>query len=238
MVIKNNILYQCFGYDANDLYDEFLDGIDLSKKSIIHSYKFPKEQLKDLGEELESPYIYLNNLYLSATCHNWRYYTLWQVKFKDDGTSGGGSGGGVIVVPPESPDPDPDPDVPIPDDSPRNSDIYYIDDGLHGDIIDPTELLYVGGEEVVFGTMAQKDNTLFLGDIEIKRKTLDSTIRNYFKGKNITFSIYNKSISTPEAKGYYPYSNQLKMNSYQFKTFKYLEYYRLGIQAQHYTGKW
>lgn len=28
------------------------------------------------------------------------------------------------------------------------------------------------------------------------------------------------------------------MNSYQFKTFKYLEYYRFGIQAQHYTGKW
>ena len=116
--------------------------------------------------------------------------------------------------------------------------VAYVDTGLSGDSVDPTELLYIGGEEVVFGTMAQKDNTLFLGDIEIKRKTLDSTIRNYFKDKNITFSIYNKSISSPEAKGYYPYNNQLKMNSYQFKTFKYLEYYRFGIQAQHYTGKW
>lgn len=116
--------------------------------------------------------------------------------------------------------------------------ITYTDNSLSGDSIDPTELLYIGGEEVVFGTMAQKDNTLFLGDIETKRKTLDSTIRSYFKGKSITFSTYNKSISSPEAKGYYPYSNQLKMNSYQFKTFKYLEYYRFGIQAQHYTGKW
>ena len=116
--------------------------------------------------------------------------------------------------------------------------LYYVDNGLSGDSVDPTELLYIGGEEVVFGTMAQKDNTLFLGDIETKRKTLDSTIRNYFKGKSITFSSYNKSISSPEPKGYYPYSNQLKMNSYQFKTFKYLEYYRFGIQAQHYTGKW
>ena len=119
-----------------------------------------------------------------------------------------------------------------------NGKVSYTDNGLSGDTIDPTELLYVGGEEVVFGTMAQKDNTLFLGDIETKRKTLDSTIRGYFKGKSITFSTYNKSISSPEAKGYYPYSNQLKMNSYQFKTFKYLEYYRFGIQAQHYTGKW
>lgn len=116
--------------------------------------------------------------------------------------------------------------------------VTYTDNGSSGDSVDPTELLYIGGEEVVFGTMAQKDNTLFLGDIETKRKILDSTIRNYFKGKNITFSTYNKSISSPEAKGYYPYNNQLKMNSYQFKTFKYLEYYRFGIQAQHYTGKW
>lgn len=116
--------------------------------------------------------------------------------------------------------------------------VTYTDNGLSGDSVDPTELLYIGGEEVVFGTMAQKDNTLFLGDIKTKRKTLDSTIRSYFKGKSITFSIYNKSISSPEAKGYYPYTNQLKSNSYQFKTFKYLEYYRFGIQAQHYTGKW
>lgn len=116
--------------------------------------------------------------------------------------------------------------------------VTYTDNGSSGDSVDPTELLYIGGEEVVFGTMAQKDNTLFLGDIETKRKILDSTIRSYFRGKSITFSTYNKSISSPEPKGYYPYDNQLKMNSYQFKTFKYLEYYRFGIQAQHYTGKW
>lgn len=116
--------------------------------------------------------------------------------------------------------------------------VTYTDNGSSGDSVDPTELLYIGGEEVIFGTMAQKDSTLFLGDIETKRKTLDSTIRSYFRGKSITFSTYNKSISSPEPKGYYPYDNQLKMSSYQFKTFKYLEYYRFGIQAQHYTGKW
>lgn len=116
--------------------------------------------------------------------------------------------------------------------------VTYTDNGTGGDSVDPTELLYIGGEEVVFGTMTQKDNTLFLGDIQMKRKTLDSTIRNYFKNKEVTFSSYAKSIESPEPKGYYPYSNQLKLNSYQFKTFKYLEYYRFGIQAQHYTGKW
>lgn len=121
---------------------------------------------------------------------------------------------------------------------PESGDINYTDNGISGSTIDPTELLYVGGEEVVFGTIAQKDNTLFLGDIENKRKVLSQNIRNFFREKSITFNSYTKSISSPEPKGYYPYDNQLKMNSYQFKTFKYLEYYRFGIQAQHYTGKW
>ena len=116
--------------------------------------------------------------------------------------------------------------------------VTYTDNGSSGDSIDPTELLYVGGEEVVFGTMSQKDNTLFLGDFTLQRKTIDSTIKNFFKRKTITFSTHVKSITPPEPSGYYPYNNQLKFNSYQFKTFKYLEYYRFGIQAQHYTGKW
>lgn len=116
--------------------------------------------------------------------------------------------------------------------------VTYTDNGSSGDSIDPAELLYVGGEEVVFGTMSQKDNTLFLGDFTLQRKTIDSTIKNFFKRKTITFSTHVKSITPPEPSGYYPYNNQLEFNSYQFKTFKYLEYYRFGIQAQHYTGKW
>lgn len=116
--------------------------------------------------------------------------------------------------------------------------VTYTDTGSLGDSIDPTELLYVGGEEVIFGTMSQKDNTLFLGDIKINRKNIDSTVRDFFKNNNISFETYTKKITPPKPKGYYPYKNQLNLNSYQFKTFKYLEWYRFGIQAQHYTGKW
>lgn len=120
--------------------------------------------------------------------------------------------------------------------------VSYTDNGTTGDTIDPTELLYIGGEEVVFGTMTQKDNTLFLGDITLKRKLIDSEVRKYFNGKTPTFVSYEynavKSLDSPEPAGYYPYDNQLKLNSSQFKTFKYLETYRLGVQFQHYTGKW
>lgn len=117
--------------------------------------------------------------------------------------------------------------------------VTYIDNGLSGDSIDPTELLYKGGEEVIFGTMDQKDNTLFLGNIKLKKSSIDDTIKEYFKEKTITFEANDtKSLNSPEAKGYYPYKNQLHLDSNHFKTFKYLEWYRFGIQAQHYTGKW
>lgn len=116
--------------------------------------------------------------------------------------------------------------------------IVYTDTGTTGDTVDPTELLYVGGEDVIFGTMSHKDNTLFLGDIQLNRKTIPSVIKNYLSNQTIKFDTITKSLTPPEPNGYYPYSNQLSLNSQQIKTFKYLEYYRFGIQAQHYTGKW
>lgn len=119
--------------------------------------------------------------------------------------------------------------------------ITYTDDGESGDIIDPTELLYIGGEEVVFGTMSQKDNTLFLGNISIKRKLISNHIRDFFKGKEIKFTVLEspaKYLQPPKPLGYYPYDNQLKFDSYKIKTFKYLETYRFGVQFQHINGKW
>ena len=116
--------------------------------------------------------------------------------------------------------------------------VKYTDNGTTGDIIDPTELLYVGGEEVVFGTMTQKDNTLFLGDISLKRKTISKEIKDsLYNSSGIRF-IESSLFDSPKPKGFYPYENQLKRNSNEIKTFKYLETYRLGVQFQHYTGKW
>lgn len=119
-----------------------------------------------------------------------------------------------------------------------SSTINYTDNGTVGDTMDPTELLYIGGEEVVFSTMTQKDNVLFLGNIELKRKVLSTPIKSFFENKSITFSTNNKKLDTPAPNGVYPYSNQLNLDSYQIKSFKYLETYRFGVQFQHKTGKW
>lgn len=120
--------------------------------------------------------------------------------------------------------------------------INYTDNGNNGDSVDPTELLYIGGEEIACGTMTQKDNILFLGGIKIKRKSLDINIKNYFR--NITMGVElgkastNKTLESPNISGYYPYINQLSKNSQQITTYQCRETYRFGLQFQHYTGKW
>lgn len=116
-------------------------------------------------------------------------------------------------------------------------DIKFTDNGLIGEILGDTVLQYSGGEDTIFGTIAQKDNTLFLGDIKLNRKLIDKDVREYFKGKSINY-LANKKLDLDNPSGYYPYSIQLDKNNSQITTYKYLEYYRFGVQFQHITGKW
>lgn len=217
MVIRNNKLYQCFGYDKGDVYDEFLDCINLSTKQIFHSYQFPKTQLAGLGEELESPYIYKNNLYLSATVNSWRYYTLWSISF---------NGGGDIIVPPE-------PSIPE-----EKADISFIDNGSIGDIIDPTELLYLGGNTICPNTFEQKDGTLFIGNYTINNNDISEEtaikIRNLL-GNKLGFKYRATSISYKGKNDYYNYEGQLGESD--VAGFKYMEWYGVAIQFQNKNGR-
>lgn len=217
MVIRNNKLYQCFGYDKGDVYDEFLDCIDLSTKQIFHSYQFPKTQLAGLGEELESPYIYKNNLYLSATVNSWRYYTLWNISF---------NGGGDIIVPPEPPIPE------------EKADISFIDNGSIGDIIDPTELLYLGGNTICPNTFEQKDGTLFIGNYTINNNDISEEtaikIRNLLSSK-LGFKYKATSIFYKGKNDYYNYEGQLGESD--VAGFKYMEWYGVAIQFQNKNGR-
>ena len=135
--------------------------------------------------------------------------------------------------------------------------ITYTDTGVNGSTIDPTELLYKGGENIVAGTMEQKDNTLFLGNIHIQRQYVESTLRDDIikdlKNATIT-SEYRNLIIDNNTSSDYKYANQLsgyanRLNSYiktsdYFKDalpcggFKKGDYYRLGIQFQYKSGKW
>lgn len=134
-------------------------------------------------------------------------------------------------------------DLPVPKnkDHDETGDFYYIirytDTGKEGYIIDPVELLYKGGDSYIAGTINQKDNTLFLGDLTINRKNLTGLDTKDIYIEGYTVDIENTDI---ELGVYYSYNNQLKLNpkNASINTFKYGEWYRFGIQFQHRNGKW
>lgn len=120
----------------------------------------------------------------------------------------------------------------------------FIDTNTQGEIIDPTSLLYVGGVPVIVQAIAQKDNTLFLGNIELQNKAAGiipvdiSTVKETLRNFDINFE--EKFLYAEDADGeYYKNAlNTLNKDSRQSKTFKYNEKYRFGVQFQHKTGVW
>lgn len=127
----------------------------------------------------------------------------------------------------------------------ENDTVSFIDTGTTGDTVDPTELLYKGGEYVKVGTLEQKDGTLFLGNIEIARENVkisDAEVSNIAEGITSSYrSLYTTNITS----GNYTYDNQLTSFEDEHHTistpcagFKRGNYYRLGLQFQHETGKW
>lgn len=106
--------------------------------------------------------------------------------------------------------------------------VITTDDGSIGEIIDPTILLYMGGESIIPKNICIKDNTLFLGNIHLKNDNLvDDRSIEYF---SIEDTIKRVSLD----KDNYILNNRLSNFSYLYPG----ECYRLGIQFQYRTGKW
>ena len=104
--------------------------------------------------------------------------------------------------------------------------VTYIDNGNYSESIDPTILYYMGGKAIHASTINQKDNTLFLGNIELEnRAVLDlSEFNNKVRTETgesliVKFIAYD-TIDYYEPIGFYSYKNQLNYNSNQIKNFK------------------
>ena len=120
----------------------------------------------------------------------------------------------------------------------------YTDNGTTGSTVDPYALLYVGGKEIKALTMAEKDNKLFLGNIQQKNLYVED-IQNYFDSiRNpasplIQFRNSNsKKISLHQTSNLYNYNVQLDSSQKKITTFKGGERYRFGFQLQRKTGEW
>lgn len=129
-------------------------------------------------------------------------------------------------------------DIPI-----TGNTLSFTDSGTTGRNIDPTELLYIGGEEITASTLTQKDNTLFLGNLELKRHSLNpkiiEDIQEEIKQPNKGIQFIPKQISNREkVDNYYNHAFQLNQDASKILTFKSGETYRFGLQAQHKSGKW
>lgn len=119
--------------------------------------------------------------------------------------------------------------------------ITFSDPGNVGETIDPTELLYKGGEEIIPYTITQKDNTLFLGNLTIKRSYIPEDIRKELDEciVNTYLSEFTKVVDDPSQNSYYPYIGYYNDSSNRGITlFKNNETYRLGVVLLHTSGKW
>lgn len=138
-----------------------------------------------------------------------------------------------------------------------DSKVSYIDTGTSGDSIDPTELLFKGGESITAETIEQKNNTLFLGNLTIARNLMTG-LKDIVKN-NVMFSTYDRTTHdslaigtrtfTPMQVSYgaYAYYNQLTSIGNEPRHggmtvpcggFKTGDWYRCGVQFQYKTGKW
>lgn len=116
--------------------------------------------------------------------------------------------------------------------------IIYIDNGTTGDIIDNTELLYLGGNTICPNTFEQKDGTLFIGNYTINNNDISKETANKIRnllGSKLEFKYRATSISYKGKNNYYNYEGQLGESD--VAGFKYMEWYGVAIQFQNKNGR-
>jgi hypothetical protein len=115
----------------------------------------------------------------------------------------------------------------------------YVDTGNVGETVDPTILLYIGGEEIAPYTLTQKDNTLFLGNYTLKRTLIPPALKTLIKDNStVTFTRTEESF-TFNAVSDTQYNSIYELNfDSTIKGFQKGEVYRFGLQFQDNKGKW
>ena len=125
--------------------------------------------------------------------------------------------------------------------------VTYTDLGTTGTFEASTSLLFLGGESIVFYTMSQKDNTMFVGNYRLKRpaisKSLKEQLQKEFASNNKWdykfIPIKKDAESTPfDGNDTYEYFSSLQYDSWNNKGFMRYEWYRFGLQFQYIDGKW
>ena len=119
--------------------------------------------------------------------------------------------------------------------------IVIVDNNTTGEVVDPTLLLYIGGEQIAANTLTQKDSTLFLGNYTLLRYPVTSTIKNSLKSLKINITTRNIKPTNIDYRGLYFSSLSSIDDKHTLQSpigFKGGETYRFGVQFQHKSGRW
>ena len=121
--------------------------------------------------------------------------------------------------------------------SQSNNTLSYVDTGINGHTIDPTQLLYIGGTPIVSNCMAQKDRTLFFGNITQEDTNVLKRVEELLKSGYEIDDWYIESDykGAGDKSTFYEYSPDLSKYNGGFMPD---ESYRCGIQVQYNNGKW
>lgn len=114
--------------------------------------------------------------------------------------------------------------------------VNYVDTNIYGEILEPTYLLYVGGVPMTAQTIAEKDGTLFLGNIKLLRSDISDELKT--KIKSLCTSITQSNVRTINTPNDYFTINSLSKSNDFISHFKTGDIYRFGVQIQDITGKW
>lgn len=119
------------------------------------------------------------------------------------------------------------------------SHIEILDNGLGGYDVDPSVVKYVI-DNIVPQCISCKDNTLFFGNYSTGDIINTTSLYKHQDILDIQNDVRNTNVYAYNANdaGFYLYNNQLSNSSQDIKTFKYLEYYKLGVQFQDIYGNW
>ena len=111
--------------------------------------------------------------------------------------------------------------------------VSFTDTGNIGEIVDPQSLFYKGSESIKAKTLTAKDNTLFLGNIEMMRPESTLTLSS-----TPTISCNTRQLTIPDMDYFRAMLATNEKGVTQGSGFKHGEYYRLGLQFQYSNGKW
>ena len=127
--------------------------------------------------------------------------------------------------------------------SASETNVVITDNGTIGDVIDPQELFYIGGEDITAETIEAKDGTLFFGNIKLNQSQIENYKSDIEGGVTITTDSSRRITRALALNGdSYKWGNSLNSTINGYATnpagFKWGEHYRLGVQFQYKNGKW